>query len=96
MADKNTYVQRLQDTATKLAQVANEFEDLVSVYFDRGYNGGGADEIEDTDISAGLGITAADVANGVTLAQQLANFLNNAAVTTGDYDLTLNKLRTDL
>lgn len=96
MADKNTFVQRFQDASTRLAQVANEFDDLVSVYFDRGYNSGGSDELLDADIPAGLGITAADVTAGVTLAQQLGNFLNNAAVSTGDYDVTLNKLRTDL
>lgn len=96
MADKNTFVQKFQDSATKLAQVANEFDDLMSVYFDRGYNGGGADELVDGDISTGLNITAADVAAGVTLAQQLANFLDNTAVVTGDYDSTLNKLRVDL
>lgn len=49
----------------------------------------------DQDI-AGQNITAANVAAFITLAQQLDNFLNNAAVTTGDYDSTVNKLRTDL
>lgn len=96
MADKSTYVRKLMDAATRLSQVANEFGDLVSVYFDRGYNSGGSDELVDGDIASGLGITAVDVGNGVTLAQQLDNFLNNASVSTGDYDATLNKLRTDL
>lgn len=96
MADKNTYIQRLMDASTKLAQVSNDFEDLVSAFFDRGYNSGGVNEILDGDISTGLGISASDVSSAITLAQQLANFLNNAAISTGDYDVTLNKLRTDI
>jgi len=44
----------------------------------------------------GLGITAATLGAFITLNQQLRNFVDNAAVATGDYDSTLNKMRTDV
>jgi hypothetical protein len=93
MASKQEYAKALQRVATKLAEVADEFADIVTVYHDRGYGGGNA--ITDGDL-AGLGITAADVGGGITVGEQLTKFLNNLEVTTGDYDVNLNKLRTDV
>ena len=52
------------------------------------------DEITDADVSS-TGLTAADVGNLVTMGQQLKNFRDNSAVTTGDYGATMNKARTD-
>lgn len=95
MANKITFVEKLQAAATLLAQVADAFADLESVYFDRGFNSGGANAIADADI-AGTGLTAAQVGSGITLAQQVSKFVNNQAVTTGDYDATINTLRTDV
>ena len=94
MANKVEFAQDIQEFHTKLAQLFIDAPDLESVYFDRGYNGGGGDPIVDGDVS-GLGITAANVASGITLIQQLQNFANNASVTTGDYSATANNLRTD-
>jgi hypothetical protein len=95
MDRKLTFVQRLQTAATQLAQTADLFEDLESIYFDRGYGDGGAGEIQDSDITAS-GLTAAQVASLITLGQQLQNFVNNAAVVQGDYDAVLNTARTDV
>ena len=95
MSQKESFVQRLQGAATQLAQTADLFQDLFSVYFDRGYNDGGANEIGDDDI-ASTNLTAAQVGNLITLAEQLDHFLNNAAVAQGDYDAVLNAARTDV
>lgn len=94
MASKLEFAGDMQAFSTQLAQLFRDAPDLESVYFDRGYNGGGADPIVDGDV-AGLGITAAQIASGITLIQQLQNFADNAAVTTGDYGSTTNALRTD-
>lgn len=95
MSQKESYVQRLQGAATSLAQTADLLADLVTVYFDRGYNSGGANAIGDDDIES-TGMTAAQVGSVITLAEQLSNFLNNTAVAIGDYDATLNAARTDV
>ncbi len=95
MATKLTFGEQSQGEATTLAQVADRLTNLETVYFDRGYNSGGTNPIVDGDIVS-LNITAADLAALITLAQQLNNFLGNLAVATGDYDATLNAVRTDV
>lgn len=98
MATKLTWAGQAQIEATALAQVADRLADLETVYFDRGYNGPptpGDNPITDDDVVS-LSITAADLALLVTLIQQLNNFLGGAGVTPGDYDATLNAVRTDV
>lgn len=95
MATKLTFGEQSQNDATTLAQVADKLTNLETVYFDRGYNSGGSNPIVDGDIVS-LNITAADLGALITLIQQLNNFLGNVAVTTGDYDATLNTVRTDV
>lgn len=95
MATKLTFGEQSQKDATTLAQVADRLTNLETVYFDRGYNSVGTNPIVDGDIVS-LNITAADLAALVSLTQQLNNFLGNLAVTTGDYDATLNTVRTDV
>lgn len=95
MATKLTFGEQSQNDATTLAQVADRLANLETVYFDRGYNSGGTNPIVDGDIVS-LNITAANLAALVTLTQQLNNFLGNLAVATGDYDATLNTVRTDV
>lgn len=95
MATKLTFATQAQSDATTLAALGESLDAVVGVYFDRGYDSGGSDPIADIDIES-LSITAADLAAMVTLAQQLANFLGNAAVATADYQATINTIRTDL
>lgn len=95
MPPKAQFAIQVRATSAKLAQAANEAATLVAVYFDRGYNGGSANAIVDKDV-ADHNTTAADIAAFITLAQQLARFLNNAAVVTADYKSTVNKTRGDV
>jgi hypothetical protein len=96
MATKLIFAGQAQDSATTMATLGDKLADLHSVYFDRGYNSsGGSNPITDDDLSS-LGITAVQLANLITLAEQFANFLNNAAVIQADYDATLNAIRTDI
>ncbi len=95
MANKISFAEKAQDISTRLANIFDEATDLRSVYFDRGYNDVGSDPIIDGDISS-LGITAANIASFTTMAEQLANFANNAPVSADDYDATVNALRTDI
>jgi hypothetical protein len=95
MATKLTWAGQAQTDATTLAQVADRLANLETVYFDRGYDSGGSNPITNDDVVS-LSITAADLAALITLTQQLSNFLGNSAVTAGDYDSTLNTVRTDV
>jgi hypothetical protein len=95
MSRKETFVQKLQEAATQIAVAADRFEDLETIFFDRGYNSGGANQIQDEDIEA-TGLTAAQVGSLITFGQQLQLFLNAGAVVQGDYDVTLNAARTDI
>ncbi len=95
MSRKTDFGEEAQTNSTSLAQVISALNSLAEVYFDRGYNSGGADEIVDGDLEA-LGITAADLASTVTLAQQLENFAAGDAVSPADYNATLNKMRVDI
>lgn len=95
MATKITWATQAQVEATTMAQIADRLANLETVYFDRGYNSGGGDDIVDSDVVS-LNITAADLASLVTLIQQFNNFLGNLAVIAGDYDSTLNTVRIDV
>jgi hypothetical protein len=95
MATKITWAGQAQTDATTLAQVADRLANLETVYFDRGYDSGGSNPITNDDVVS-LNVTAADLAALITLIQQLNNFLGNSAVTAGDYDATLNTVRTDV
>ena len=92
---KVEFIKAMQAEATALAKAAERLIDLREVFFDRGYNGGGADAITNADLGfAGLNTTTFDgVVNFIT---QLNNFLNNAAVSQADWFANLNKVRNDV
>jgi hypothetical protein len=92
---KITFASQAQSAAARLAAVIDDLESLSSVYYDRGYDSGGADAIADADVEA-LGLTAAELTAFVTMADQLTNFRDNLAVTTGDYGATINQVRDDV
>lgn len=96
MANKKLdFAQQIQTCATKMAQAIEAFQKLDGIYYDRGYNPAGNDPITDADLVS-LGITASDVASGITLAEQVEIFKNGqSAPTVADYGATMNKLRTD-
>lgn len=91
---KVTFARRCQETNTAIANAITEAADLRSIYFDRGYNSGGADQITDADLASALGIPASLIGDFSTMAEQLEKFRDNQAVTMGDYGNTLNNLRT--
>ena len=95
MSKKLDFATQLQRQVTLIAQAADKGDDLVTVYFDRTYNSGGADEIVDADLTT-LEITAAQLGNAITFFQNLNKLLNNEDPANADYDATLNAVRTDL
>ena len=92
---KSTFASAVVAATTSLAGVVDDFENLGDVYLDRGYNSGGGNEIVADDLVE-LGISLADFTAALTMAAQLLKFANNQAVTTADYSVTMNKLRTDI
>lgn len=95
MSRKSDFAESIMRSITQIAQHGDRGDDAVTIYFDRGYNSGGADAIVDADLT-NLGITAAELADGITLFQNLNKFINNDTPAQADYDVTLNKLRNDL
>ena len=72
MASKQQFAGQAITLANVFSQLANNLEDLNSVFFDRGYNVGGADPIIDADVDS-LNIKAADISGLITIAQQVDN-----------------------
>ena len=88
MSNKTRYASRAQDMASIFSSLADDIASLQAIYFDRAYNGGGADELTDADVES-LGITAADVTGMITFAGALETFM---AANRG----YLSKMRNDL
>ena len=86
--NKEKFGMAARDAATRFSDMADDIASLQAVYFDRGYNSGGADELTDADVEA-LGITAADVVGMITFAGALETFM----VANRGY---LSKMRNDL
>ncbi len=74
MTNKTRYASRAQDMAAIFANLADDIGALQAIYFDRGYNSGGADELTDADVES-LGVTAADVTGMITFAGALETFM---------------------
>ena len=88
MANKQHYARQAQQMAATFSALADDITALESVWWDRAYNSGGADELTDADVEA-LGITAADVNGMIVFAGALQTFLTaNRAY--------LSKMRNDL
>lgn len=88
MSNKTQYARRAQDMAAIFSNLSDDIGALQAVWFDRGYNSAGADELTDADVES-LGITAADVTGMITFAGALETFL---AANRG----YLSKMRNDL
>lgn len=86
--NKEKFAAAARDAATRFSDMDDDIAALQYVWFDRGYNSGGADELTDADVEA-LGITAADVTGMITFAGALDTFL---AANRG----YLSKMRNDL
>lgn len=88
MSNKTHYARRAQDMAGIFSNLSDDILALQAIYFDRGYNSGGADELLDADVES-LGVTSADVVGMITFAGALETFL---AANRG----YLSKMRNDL
>ena len=74
MSDKLQYARRARDMAAIFSKLSDDILSLQNVYFDRGYNDGGDDELIDADVEA-AGVSAVDVTGMITFAGALDTFL---------------------
>ena len=95
MSEKTDFVECMQRSITQIAQHASLGKELVSIWTKREYQSGGADEITDEDIAT-TGITAAEMALGITLFNNLYKFRYNDIPTQNDYESTIARLRNDI
>lgn len=89
MANKQQYARQAQQMAASFSALADDILALQAVYWDRGYNAGGADPLTDADVEA-LGITAGDVTG---MADTFAGALDTFLEASRGY---LSKMRNDL
>lgn len=89
---KEAFISRIRVDSGTLADLLMTFEELRTIFIDRGYNSGGSNPITDDDL-VDLDIDAADVADFGVAVQQLINWRDDASVTSGDYGATLNIVR---
>jgi len=92
MTKKEKFAVKVVDLATTLGVIADQLPDLYKAYFDKGYNSGGDDPIEDADL-ANLEITSVQLTDALTMLNNLNKFFTNEAPTTGDYVASINALR---
>ncbi len=72
--NKQKFGMAARDAATRFSDMEDDIAALQAVYFDRGYNSGGADELTDADVES-LGIDAAAVVGMITFAGALETFM---------------------
>jgi len=92
---KFQFAQAVQGYCTLIAQAFDDGSNARDVFNDRGYDPGGDDPITDDDVE-GLEITAANVTAAMVFFENFGHMLNNSAIAQADYDVILNKMRTDL
>lgn len=95
IAHKAAYMQQIRQIATALAQASVQAGVMHDVYFDRGYNSGGAQAFAAEEL-AEAGLTQAQIDGLITLFEQIDNLRNNRPVSSGDYKAVLNQVRVDL
>lgn len=74
MSDKVRFSREAQEAASVFSKLSDTIAALQAVYFDRGYNSGGADELTDADVES-LGIDAEAVVGMITFAGALETFM---------------------
>lgn len=74
MSYKVRFSREAQEAASVFSKLSDTIAALQAVYFDRGYNSGGADELTDADVES-LGIDAEAVVGMITFAGALETFM---------------------
>lgn len=95
MASKVAFAKSAQQISTAIATIRAQCKTMNEMYFNRNYNSGASNVIQDSDLTS-VEMTAAELSSFITTCQQFEKFLNNEEVTQGDYKVIINKLRTDL
>ena len=103
---KVTYASKVRDTATQFAKLVQTASEIVTVWDDRLYGPGAANEITDADLAVGPGapgnidglVASPDDLYAMIIAlSQFAKFVGgDASAVPGDYINTFNKLRQDM
>jgi hypothetical protein len=95
--DEQQFAEDVQAAMTAIVQAYEVMEAAERIYFARGWNSGGANEITDADLTAaGFQFDAATLGASITVAQQVGLLLTNQATTPGNYISTLDKMRAKL
>jgi hypothetical protein len=93
-ASKGQFLTNVQILGNTLEAARVLSEQLVNMYFNAGFNSGGSNPIIDAD-GTSYGLTPAEVAAEISVAQALANFFGNASVATGNRQIINDAVRTN-
>lgn len=91
---KIRFAQSSVDTLTQLAMALDRAENVLAVWYARGYGPGGENEIVDTDLLDGL--KASDLQNIMFFFDSLTKYAAGQSAPQADFTQTINKLRNDL
>ena len=84
---KRVFVTKIRTDLTEVIKRTRKLEIAIEAFMQKGFNSGGADPITDAHLAA-IGITAAELASGKTVIDNLVTLINAADI--------LNILRNDL
>ncbi len=98
---KLQYVRKIQDTATRLAEMSHALEDIEAIWNARLYGPGTANQFSDTELAAldAMGMrscTADDLYGFVIFCAQFKLFMTNGVPAQRDNLANVQHLRTDI
>lgn len=94
--DKREYLSNIRSLYTKYDQLRDQLSEMGRMYWARGYNSGGTNEITQQDIDDTIELSpmvVADIGTFITFVEDVDKFCNNQAVPTGDRNIQIAKLR---
>lgn len=92
MSAKLDLANSAKNYASDIMALAKKMDALNELYFDSGFNSGGSDAIQDSDI-ANADMTAAELGDFINFCSQFNALLNNQAPFQADWSVNLNKIR---
>lgn len=91
-SQKVDFAQACKNAAQKVYEAEKACEDVYEVFWDRGYNSGGANALTPEDISS-TEITPTMIGDFTNFCDNFQKFLNNQSITQSDWDSIINKIR---
>lgn len=96
VSEKTKWLSEMNGAVRDFIELRKKVDDIFQTYFDKGFNSGGADELVAGDLTGTPwdgAVTMTEIGNTVTGFEQYLKFMDNEAVTTGDYSGVFNAVK---